>query len=547
MTETSLCVSLVLEMLSKLKLRPLQRQAMAAGSGNIVLHAPPGAGKTLAYLLPYFSTSPTVCSSGNPALLICVPTRELADQVLLDVHRLRSSKLRVVSATPAAPLPLLAAELRRGCEIIIGTPGRLHALFKSGDLEISKIQTLVLDEADLLLSSEKTAELVRGASGRKIFASATFDPWLRDLVNDLLGSEVSVVGSRCAYQAEDVSGVKHLIGQCSGTGRELQAVIDFYGQEIPRPRPKIIIFCQSKFDVCTLASSRSLQSAFYLHADLSPEARRQILMKFNHLEKSAVLVTTDVAARGLNMPQVGLVVHWAKLPRSEEDYLHRIGRMRSKDGDSCLSLLALISKREIGEARRTLGRQFEPVAPAAFPDEAELRRRTAEKLIADITQDPEAAMPYQLHAERILSLSANPEGTVAAALHLLEQRFMTSLRRVSLLSGLCNLQTVLLYDPLGIKIRSAADAKRECRLAVGHDKSVIGKIALTTRGYVVDVADAVVPKILDNSRFKASRIRTVLLTVLPELVEDSPKRRHALAMRDKKLCEKRRSLKSKFR
>lgn len=517
-----------------MKLRALQREALAA-TGNLVLHAPPGAGKTLAYLMPFFSKQPLL--TGKPSLVICVPTRELADQVLLDVHRLRAPQLRVIAATAATPAALTAAELRRGCEIVIGTPGRLHSFLKSGDLEFSTIETLVLDEADLLLSCEKTVDLVRSVFGRKIFASATFDPWLKDLVSELMGGHFSIIGTQESRKFLEFKGVIHFISRCRGSGRELQAAIDYLSPRIPRARPKNLVYCPSKFEVCSLSASRALETAFFLHADLSPEARRQVLFRFNQIENSATLVTTDSAARGLHLPQVGLVVHWTGLPKSQDDYVHRIGRMRPKDGDECISILALVSKKDFGEASRRAGRKLENLADA-FPSETELKIKTATKLIENLSKESEAASAYQKQAADLLGVSADPVGLVASAVSLLEERFLKSLDKVSPLSGLAGFSTVLLFDPLGVKVKNPGDAKRLVRGCVGPEKGLIGKICLTRKGYVVDIANNAIRRILEDKRLKASRIRAVLLTSVPPLVEDSSRYRIGLAARDKKVVEK---------
>ena len=517
-----------------MKLRALQRQAVAA-SGNLVLHAPPGAGKTLAYLMPFFSQKPEI--TGKPSLVVCVPTRELADQVLLDIHKLRSPQLRVISATAATPAPLTAAELRRGCEVVVGTPGRLHSFLKTGDLEIANVNTLVLDEADLLLSSEKSAELVRAVSGRKIFASATFDPWLKDLVSELMGGSFSLIGSEQNKPCMQFKGVRHFIAKCKGTGRELQAAIDFASPTILRARPKNLVYCPSKFEICSLECSRALKAAFFLHTDLSPEARRQVLFRFNQFENSATLVTTDSAARGLNLSQVGLVIHWTGLPKSRDDYVHRIGRMRPKEGDECMSILALASKKDLGEASRRVGFKLENLQQA-IPSESQLKLQTAETLISQLASEPEPASAYLSQAADLLSVSSDPTGLVAGAIALLEKRYLKSLEKVSPLSGLPDFSPVLLFDPLGVKVKNPGDAKRLVRGCVGPEKHLIGKICLTKKGYVVDIANSAVRRILEDKRLKASRIRALLLTTLPPLVEDSSRYRVGLAAKDKKLARK---------
>ncbi|MDE2593844.1 MAG: DEAD/DEAH box helicase [Burkholderiales bacterium] len=310
---------------------PIQAQAIPVIlEGQDVLGlAQTGSGKTAAFALPILDrllharhTSPKRLQS-----LVLVPTRELALQVgevFRELVQALRAPIKVVVAFGGVSINPQMMSLRGGADIVVATPGRLLDLIEHNALTLSTVSTLVLDEADRLLDLGFADELAHildmlPHQRQSLFFSATFPDDVQDLAAALLYEPACIeietepetapdITQRSVVVAPDRRAqlLKHLI-QTNGWGRVLVFAATKYGTEL----------------VAHKLHRAGIHAAAF-HGDLSQGARRQVLDAFKASELQ-VVVATDVAARGIDIANLPVVVNF-DLPRSAADYVHRIGR-----------------------------------------------------------------------------------------------------------------------------------------------------------------------------------------------------------------------------
>ena len=290
-----------------------------------------GSGKTLAFALPLLhrlqaGAAPKTAPRGVRALVL-VPTRELAQQVstvLAQVAQNAGLSARVVTAVGGVSINPQMLALRGGCDVLVATPGRLLDLANHNAVQLHTVGVLVLDEADRLLDLGFAKELqgvldLLPARRQTLLSSATFPTEVQALADKLLRDPVRVeVRSETAAPVAIVQRairvdtksrtqlLRHLI-QSEKWGRVLVFVAARYAAELVAEK---------------LYKAGIFATAF--HGDLSQGARQEVLAEFKD-ERWEVVVTTDLAARGIDILQLPVVVNY-DLPRSATDYTHRIGR-----------------------------------------------------------------------------------------------------------------------------------------------------------------------------------------------------------------------------
>jgi superfamily II DNA/RNA helicase len=309
---------------------PIQQAAMgpALAGQDILGSAQTGSGKTLAYSLPLLQR--LAAASGRkhqPQALVLVPTRELATQVG-DVMKALSADL-----TPAVKVTVVFGGvsinpqmmgLRGGADVVVATPGRLLDLLAHNALKLDQVTTLVLDEADRMLDLGFAEELAQVLSHlptqrQNLFFSATFSPSVQALASTLLQDPVRIAADS-AHQAP-VEIVQRAISV--DTAKRTQLLRHLMASH---SWPRALVFVATKYAAEIVADKlrKGGLTAEPFHGELSQGKRTQVLadLKASRLQ---VMVATDVAARGLDIAALPVVVNF-DLPRSANDYTHRIGR-----------------------------------------------------------------------------------------------------------------------------------------------------------------------------------------------------------------------------
>ncbi len=303
---------------------PIQDKAIPhiLGGEDVVGIANTGTGKTAAFLIPLINK---VLSAMDECVLIVVPTRELALQIEQELRSLtKGSGIFSVSCVGGAPLGPQIARLRSDNNFVIGTPGRLKDLIERGKIHLSRFSTIVLDEADRMLDMGFVHDMRYLMAGmpperQTLFFSATMSPTIEKLVAEFLKSPV-----RISVKTRDTAGnVEQDVIRVGRGGDKLSVLHDLLAQE---EFSKVLIFGRTKHGVEKLSKALSDKgfSAESIHGNKTHSKRQRALGAFKE-NKLQVLVATDVAARGLDIPDVSHVINF-DLPATYEDYVHRIGR-----------------------------------------------------------------------------------------------------------------------------------------------------------------------------------------------------------------------------
>jgi ATP-dependent RNA helicase DeaD len=404
---------------------------LLADEGHCIVKARTGTGKTAAFGIPLIER---LTSAGHaPRALILAPTRELALQVSREIASLVTGHYpRVTAVYGGASIRTQILDLRRGTEIVVGTPGRVMDLMERKSLDVSAVDWFILDEADEMLdmgffedvekimaavkaahASANAADAVDGgeSAGTRsalhiaLFSATMPEPILK-VVRKHIGNAEIIVDSA----PEDE---KPLVDQyCVLVRREdkleaLRRIIDssaeFYG----------LIFCATKVETDELA--RRLVEAGYpaeaIHGDLSQEIRERTLRRFRLRQhgsrhhntaadsvsgEPAILVATDVAARGLDIENLSHVINW-DLPNDRETYVHRIGRTaRAGKRGIAISLASLSDRGRIHQIskmmEKTLGSGILWLkVPSVKAVMKALRRRISTAVVAALPEQEPAA------------------------------------------------------------------------------------------------------------------------------------------------------------
>jgi ATP-independent RNA helicase DbpA len=305
------------------QLTPIQAGALPPllAGRDLIGQAPTGSGKTIAFAAPLLQK--IVLTERKVQALVLCPTRELATQVMAQVREVgkRSPGLRVVVLVGGQPGGLQAAQLAEGAHVVIGTPGRTLDMLQRGKLELAAVTTLVLDEADRMLemgfADEVQAILDRLPRARQsVLFSATFPTGLADLASAWLLSPARVT---IEAQRQDLETCAAVIEE-----QDKDAALD---QLLRALQPaSALVFRNLKRSVAETAQRLSAagHSADALHGDLEQRERDAVMAAFRN-GSVRVLVATDVAARGLDITGLDLVVN-VDLPAHAEEYVHRVGR-----------------------------------------------------------------------------------------------------------------------------------------------------------------------------------------------------------------------------
>jgi len=315
---------------------PIQVEAIpqVLDGRDVWAQAQTGSGKTLAYVLPLLHLLMATAASREAAphkritrVLVLVPTRELATQVsvvLRDLARPLRQSIKVGTLFGGVSINPQMMSLRSGAEVVVATPGRLLDLVDHNALNLGQVQHLVLDEADRLLDLGFAEELQRVLAclpnkRQNLLFSATFASEVQSLAEALLHQPARITIANTEATGPDIAQrviavddkkrtalLRHLIKQHSWT--------------------RVLVFVATRY-ACEHVANKLYQAGVFataLHGEMSQGARQEVLAEFKE-ERWEVLVTTDLASRGIDIVNLPVVVNY-DLPRSATDYTHRIGR-----------------------------------------------------------------------------------------------------------------------------------------------------------------------------------------------------------------------------
>ena len=362
---------------------PIQEQAIphVLARRDVLGIAQTGTGKTAAFTLPML----TMLEHGRararmPRTLIIEPTRELAAQVeeSFDKYGI-NHKLNVALLIGGVSFDDQDAKLIRGVDVLIATPGRLLDHFERGRLLLTGVELLVIDEADRMLDMgfipdiERICKLVP-FTRQTLFFTATMPPEIRRITEQFLHNPVKVEVARPATTVATTT--QNLVK----TGREPHDKRDTLRRLIRAADglKNAIIFCNRKREVALLHRSLVKHgfSAVALHGDMDQPARMAALEQFRRGEVS-LLVASDVAARGLDIPDVSHVFNF-DVPHHPDDYVHRIGRTgRAGRSGTALTIVAPADHRSVVAIEKLIGQSIAWAGEPPAADDAEPREERA--------------------------------------------------------------------------------------------------------------------------------------------------------------------------
>ena len=299
---------------------------------DVVASAQTGTGKTAAFTLPTLQriagedgTRRADKRRRGPFALVVTHTRELAQQIdkVASVVCAQTGQ-RATIVVGGTKFDRQIAELERGCDMLVATPGRLLDLIEHNHVSLSQVETLVLDEADRMLDMGFWPSIRRimhelPSAHQTLLFSATIPPSIKSTIDALLTDPVTVEIARTGETADTVE--EHLCPVTQGQKTQLlEALLDRFAPE------RVLVFCRTKHrvdDVCKLLKKAGVK-VDVMHADRPQGARERALEKFR-AGKIQVLVATDVMSRGIDVSGIDAVVNF-DVPMDPEDYVHRIGR-----------------------------------------------------------------------------------------------------------------------------------------------------------------------------------------------------------------------------
>ncbi|RRW38825.1 ATP-dependent RNA helicase DbpA [Ectopseudomonas oleovorans] len=313
---------------------------------DLIAQAKTGSGKTAAFGIGLLHPlNPRYF--GCQAMVLC-PTRELADQVAKELRRLAraADNIKVLTLCGGVPFGPQIGSLEHGAHVIVGTPGRVQEHLRKGTLKVDGLNTLVLDEADRMLDMgfiDSIAEIIEQTPARRqtLLFSATYPPAIEQLAARFLRSP-----ERVEVEAQHDDGQIEQRFYEIAPSQRMEAVSTLLRHFRKQPT---VAFCATRQQCDELAAQLEAEmiSAAALHGDLEQRDRDQILALFANRSLS-VLVATDVAARGLDIAGLEMVIN-VELSRDAEVHIHRIGRS-GRAGEKGLAL-SLVAPAEAGRAQ----------------------------------------------------------------------------------------------------------------------------------------------------------------------------------------------------
>ncbi|MDX2243583.1 MAG: DEAD/DEAH box helicase [Leptolyngbyaceae cyanobacterium bins.302] len=396
---------------------PIQAQAIPhlLSGRDVVGQAQTGTGKTAAFSLPILERidvkAPVVQA------LILTPTRELALQVGQAIRGFNDDRrLKIVTIYGGQAIEPQISRLKRGAQVVVGTPGRILDLLSRGVLKLDQVNWLVLDEADEMLNMgfiQDVEKILNQAPTERqtAFFSATMDPSIRKLVTKFLRSPITITIEQPKAAPTRINQVVYMVPRGWTKARALLPILELEDPD------SAIIFVRTRKAAAELTSQ--LQAAGHsvdeYHGDLSQTQRERLLLRFRQRQVRWV-VATDIAARGIHVDDLTHVINY-DLPDSVENYVHRIGRTgRAGKEGTAISIIHSLDRRKLKDIEHHIRQRLEI---ASIPTRAQIEAHQIDKLQASLREALAGErMASFLPIVAQLSEEYEPHAIAAAALQM---------------------------------------------------------------------------------------------------------------------------------
>nr|XP_042712877.1 nucleolar RNA helicase 2 isoform X2 [Chrysemys picta bellii] len=498
---------------------------------DVIAQARTGTGKTFSFAVPLIEKLQGDTlerkRGRTPKVLVLAPTRELAIQVARDFKDV-TKKLTVACFYGGTPYNGQIEHIRNGIDILVGTPGRIKDHLQNGKLDLSNVKHVVLDEVDQMLDmgfAEQVEEILAFAykkvmccfkdsedNPQTLLFSATCPHWVYDVAKKYMKSgyeQVDLIGKKTQKTAMTV---EHLAIECHWSQRA--AVIGDVIQVYSGSHGRTIIFCETKKDANELALNASIkQDAQSLHGDI-PQKQREITLKGFRNGAFEVLVATNVAARGLDIPEVDLVIQ-SSPPKDVDSYIHRSGRTgRAGRTGMCICFYQRKEEDQLRHVEQKAGITFKRVG---VPTATDIIKASSKDAIRFLDSVPPSAIDYfKQSAQRLIEEKGAVEALAAALAHI---SGATSIEQRSLLNSDAGYVTMTLQ--CSVEMHNLGYAWRGLKEQLGDeiDNKVIRMRFLKGKmGVCFDVRTAELNRIQEQWQ-DSRRWQLSIATELPELEE----------------------------
>ncbi len=410
-----------LEKLGYTEPTPIQAQMipiMLTGA-DVIGQAQTGTGKTAAFALPILQN--LITGQRKPQALILSPTRELAMQVAKAMEGYGAyTGVRVLAIYGGSSYSKQIGALKRGVDVVVGTPGRLLDLLKKKSLDLSEVRTLVLDEADEMLSMgfiDDIETILDATAQRRQVAlfSATMPTRIKQLSGKYLSNAQTVMIKKKQLTVSAIEQRYYIVNE-----RDKFAALTrlFEAEDMTRT----LIFVRTRVGTGELSNALSARgiAAEMINGDLSQDARERVMSRFKN-DRIQVLVATDVAARGLDINDISHVVNY-DLPEDPEIFVHRIGRTgrAGKEGVA----ISLLTPRDTRMLRRIESYTRQKQTKAELPTKDEIlqnrRDKIAQRMVVWLERGRYSNEMKTI--EKLVSEGHDPMDIAAAALRVVREK-----------------------------------------------------------------------------------------------------------------------------
>ncbi|XP_007121104.1 nucleolar RNA helicase 2 isoform X1 [Physeter macrocephalus] len=490
---------------------------------DLIAQARTGTGKTFSFAIPLVEKLKGELQDRKrgraPQVLVLTPTRELASQVSRDFSDI-TKKLAVACFYGGTPYGGQIERMRNGIDILVGTPGRIKDHLQNGKLDLTKLKHVVLDEVDQMLDmgfADQVEEILCVAykkdsedNPQTLLFSATCPHWVYNVAKKYMKStyeQVDLIGKKTQKTAITV---EHLAIKCHWTQRA--AVIGDVIRVYSGYQGRTIIFCETKKEAQELSQNVSVrQDAQSLHGDI-PQKQREITLKGFRNGDFGVLVATNVAARGLDIPEVDLVVQ-SSPPKDVESYIHRSGRTgRAGRTGICICFYQHKEEYQLAQVEQKAGIKFKRIGVPSATEIIKASSKDAIRLLDSVP--PTAIGHFKQSAEKLIEEKGAVEALAAALAHI---SGATSVDQRSLINSDVGFVTMILQ--CSIEMPNISYAWKELKEQLGEDidSKVKGMVFLKGKqGVCFDIPTASVTEVQEKWH-DSRRWQLSVATEQPEL------------------------------
>ena len=363
------------------KLTPIQKQAIpeALKGKDVIGQAQTGSGKTMAFSIPILEK--IFIPDRSPQAIILCPTRELCMQVASEIEKIGSKikKLKVLAVYGGQPIGKQTRVLKKGVHVVVGTPGRVIDHIERGNLELVGIESVVLDEADEMLEMgfREDIETILAKTPiqrQTLLFSATIPQEIKNIAQKYQKNPEFI---KIADKKHNIPKITQFAFKCDIKDKfnGLTRLIESYDVKLA------LIFCNTKKSVDYVKKHLKKEdfAVDSLHGDMTQQTRDKVMNKFRNGNIS-ILVATDVAARGLDIDDVEVIINY-DVPQNIDDYIHRIGRT-ARAGKKGFAF-SLVSKDELSRFNNIKKANNVKIIEKEFPTPEEIETLKMKKLLND--------------------------------------------------------------------------------------------------------------------------------------------------------------------